>query len=213
MLLFSRVQLFCDPMDCNPPGSTVHGISQARLLEWVAISFSRGSSQFRDRTHVSCLAGGFFTPDPPGKPWMLLLPILSALGEVIKEFRYFLLFDMVTWLWVKASVTTPLNLKEERNIQFTSDIWEKKMDFYRANKEICIVSIWNLPFFMLRSMTISCLMLANPETTGLVQGATSNSLWLRERRMYGIAIYYFGFKWLKSTCSGLGIMEGGFTDD
>ena len=38
----------CDPMDCNPPGSSVHGIFQARVLEWIAISFSRGSSQPRD---------------------------------------------------------------------------------------------------------------------------------------------------------------------
>ena len=38
----------CDPMDCSPPGSSVHGIFQARVLEWVAISFSRGSSQPRD---------------------------------------------------------------------------------------------------------------------------------------------------------------------
>ena len=45
----------CDPMDCSPPGSSVHGISQARILEWVAISFSRGSSQSRDRTHISCI--------------------------------------------------------------------------------------------------------------------------------------------------------------
>ena len=44
----SLVQLFCDPMDCSPPGSSVHGISKARMLEWVAISFSRGSSQPRD---------------------------------------------------------------------------------------------------------------------------------------------------------------------
>ena len=51
----------CDPMDCSPPGSSVQGISQARILQWVAISFSRGSSQPRDRTHVSCIAGGFFT--------------------------------------------------------------------------------------------------------------------------------------------------------
>ena len=47
----------CDPMDCSPPGSSVHGILQARILEWVAISFSRGSSQPRDRTWVSCIAG------------------------------------------------------------------------------------------------------------------------------------------------------------
>ena len=39
---------FCDPMDCSLPGSSVHVISQARILEWVAVSFSRGSSQSRD---------------------------------------------------------------------------------------------------------------------------------------------------------------------
>ena len=56
-------------MDYSPPGSSVHGISQARILEWAAIPFSRGLSQPRDWTHVSCLAGAFFTPEPPRKPW------------------------------------------------------------------------------------------------------------------------------------------------
>ena len=57
----SAVSNSCFPMDCSPPGSSVHGISQARILEWVAISFSRGSSWPRDQTWVSCIAGGFFT--------------------------------------------------------------------------------------------------------------------------------------------------------
>ena len=54
----------CDPMDCSPPGSSVHGIFQARTLEWVAISSSRGSSQPRDQTTSlasPALAGRFFT--------------------------------------------------------------------------------------------------------------------------------------------------------
>ena len=50
-----------DPMDYSPPGSSVHGILQARTLDWVAISFSRGSSWLRDRTLVTCIAGGCFT--------------------------------------------------------------------------------------------------------------------------------------------------------
>ena len=50
----------CDPMDCSPPGSSIRGILQARILEWAAISFSRGSSQPRDRTWVSCIAGRCF---------------------------------------------------------------------------------------------------------------------------------------------------------
>ena len=48
-------------MDCSPPGSSVHGILQARILEWVATPSFRGSSQLRDRTQVSRIAGGFFT--------------------------------------------------------------------------------------------------------------------------------------------------------
>ena len=51
----------CDPMNCSLPGSSVHRISQAKLLEWVAISFSRGSYWPRDRTWVSCIAGRRFT--------------------------------------------------------------------------------------------------------------------------------------------------------
>ena len=51
----------CEPMDCSPPGSFAHGIFQARILEWVAISFSRRSSQPRDQTWVYHLAGKLFT--------------------------------------------------------------------------------------------------------------------------------------------------------
>ena len=46
----------CGPMDCSPPGFSVHGIFQARILGWFAISYSRGSSQLRDRTHISCIS-------------------------------------------------------------------------------------------------------------------------------------------------------------
>ena len=54
----------CDSMDCSLPGSSVHGTLQVRILEWVAIRFSRGSSQPCDRTQVSCIAG---RSEPPGK--------------------------------------------------------------------------------------------------------------------------------------------------
>ena len=50
----------CNPVDCSSPGSSIHGILRARILEWVAISFCRGSSQPRDRTQVSCIAGRRF---------------------------------------------------------------------------------------------------------------------------------------------------------
>ena len=61
VMSLSHVQIFCDPMDCSLPGYSVHGIFQARVLEWLAISFSRGSSQPRDRTLLSCIAGRCFT--------------------------------------------------------------------------------------------------------------------------------------------------------
>ena len=51
----------CDPMNCSPPGFSIHGIFQARVLGWGAISVSRRSSQPRDRTWVSCIAGRRFT--------------------------------------------------------------------------------------------------------------------------------------------------------
>ena len=51
----------CDPMDCSPPGSSVGGIFQARVLEWVSVSFSRGSSWPRDRTLISRIVGRRFT--------------------------------------------------------------------------------------------------------------------------------------------------------
>ena len=71
--LLSLVQLFCNPMDYSPPGSLVHGISQARLLKWVAISFSRGSSCPRDQTASPTLASGFFTTEPPGNLESMLI--------------------------------------------------------------------------------------------------------------------------------------------
>ena len=78
----SLVQLFRNPMDHSPPGSSVHGISQARILEWVTISSSRGSSQPRVEPKSSLsptLAGRFFTPASPGKP------LYTVQWEVIQE--------------------------------------------------------------------------------------------------------------------------------
>ena len=67
----AAVASLCDPMDYSQPGSSVHGIIQARILEWVAMPSSRGSSRLTDRTRISWgswTAGGFFTAEPLGKP-------------------------------------------------------------------------------------------------------------------------------------------------
>ena len=58
-------------MDCSHPGSSVHGILQAGILEWVAMPSSKGSSWTREQTHmsyVSCIVGGFFMAESPGNP-------------------------------------------------------------------------------------------------------------------------------------------------
>ena len=60
-LVAQSCSTICDHMDCSPPSSSANGVFQARILEWVAISFSRGSSQSRDWTQVSHIAGRFFT--------------------------------------------------------------------------------------------------------------------------------------------------------
>ena len=60
----------CEPKDCSLPGSSVLGILKARMLEWVAISSSRGSSPPRDRTCISCLGQWIVTAEPPGKSIM-----------------------------------------------------------------------------------------------------------------------------------------------
>ena len=65
-------QTLCNPMDCSLPGSTVHGIFQARLQEWVAISFSRRSSQPRDWTQVSRIVGRCFTVWATREVWIAL---------------------------------------------------------------------------------------------------------------------------------------------
>ena len=70
-LLIIMCPTLCAPLSCSPPGSSVHGIFQARIPEWVAISSSREFSKPRDQIRascVSCIAGRFFTTEPPGKP-------------------------------------------------------------------------------------------------------------------------------------------------
>ena len=88
----------CDPMDCSLPGFSVHGILQARILEWAAISFSRGSSRPRDWTWVSHNAGRCFKP--PGKPqglyrgrqinYLLLREIIERNQKQVKKYATFM---------------------------------------------------------------------------------------------------------------------------
>ena len=86
-----------NPMDCGPPGSSVHRLLQARILEWVAISSSRGSSQSRDPSPA--LVGQFFTTKPSGKHQ-------QQIGKIEEmEAEAFVLLDFPLWCYKWAAVS------------------------------------------------------------------------------------------------------------
>ena len=82
--------ILCNPMDCSPPGSSVHGVLQARILDWVAIFYSRGSSPPRiepESLVSSILASGFFITAPPGKLFSLHIYIHAAAAAAAKSLQ------------------------------------------------------------------------------------------------------------------------------
>ena len=85
----------CDLMDCSLPGSSVHGIFQARILDWVAISFFNGSSQPRNQTLSYELAGRFFTTEAPEKPPII---ILNQFHEAYWLINFLFLLSLILWL-------------------------------------------------------------------------------------------------------------------
>ena len=91
--LQSCLTLF-DPKDHGQPGSSVLGVSQARILEWVAISFSRGSLPPKDTTCVPCIVGEFFTTEPPRKHLSICyrysIRFATILYFYLKIFNYFI---------------------------------------------------------------------------------------------------------------------------
>ena len=91
---------------CNPMDYTVHGVLQARILEWVAIPFSRGSSQSRDRTQLSCIAGGFFTSWATREVWLStkeLILLNCGAGEDSWEFLG-QKWDQTSQYWRKSTL-------------------------------------------------------------------------------------------------------------
>ena len=82
----------CNPMHWNPPGSSVYGLLQARILEWVAIPFSRGSSRPREKTQIDCILQADSLPsEPPGKP---------------------LKFVYIPFFWISFSFRSPQSVEE-----------------------------------------------------------------------------------------------------
>ena len=100
----------CDPMDCSLPGSSVHGIFQARVLEWVAICFSSGSSQPRNQTWVSFIVGRcFYHLSHQGSPYIkeiLQEPCCQASGSPTCSYWIFLRWDPWPELdWILQSLS------------------------------------------------------------------------------------------------------------
>ena len=88
----------CNPLDCSSQGSSVYGIIEARILEWVTISSSKGSSWLRERTHVSCvscIAARFFTTEPAVLPFPALVWLILILFMVKSEMIVYFLLDIV----------------------------------------------------------------------------------------------------------------------
>ena len=98
----------CDPVDYSLPGSSVHGVFQARVLEWVAVSFSRGSSQPGDRTQVSCTAGRqtLYRLSRQGSP---ILPLYPPPYPVSCETSH-----KPSDFSLSASVSSPVSQRQQR---------------------------------------------------------------------------------------------------
>ena len=106
----------CDPMDCSLPGSSVHGIFQARILEWVAISFSRRSSIPRDWTWVSCMVGRHFTVwatrEVPCRLCVYVNGVENLQGIGVEGWYWNILFEQ-SWLWELSSCIIYSEKKEK----------------------------------------------------------------------------------------------------
>ena len=110
----SHVRLFCDPVDCTSPGSSVHGILQTRILEWVAIPFSRGSSQPRTKPGSPTLQADFFTIWAPKEKesWVF--------GSVLGLHRWY------------ASKESTCEFRDPRNLR--SVLWSERCPWRRKRQ-------------------------------------------------------------------------------
>ena len=109
-------------MDCSLPSSSVHGILQAGILEWVAIPFARGSSQPRDWIHVSCIAGRFFTDEPPGKrQWNITQPLKK--NEIMP--------CAATWMGLKSVIMSKKVRQRWKNTVWHPLYVDSKMKEYK----------------------------------------------------------------------------------
>ena len=101
-LVTQSCPILCNPMDCSLPGSSVHGILQARIMEWVAMLSSRGSSQPRNWIQVSCIASGFFTD------WATKEAQVATYTISINRVQFTLQFTTSIYWWLQSSISLPI---------------------------------------------------------------------------------------------------------
>ena len=109
MLSCSVMSDSCNPIDCSLPGSSVHRIHQARILEWVAVSFSRGSFWPRNWTQVSCIAGRLFTD---GATRETRLPLLTTSSPFLP--LQYILWEYFFWFSLTYSRSVVCKLASQR---------------------------------------------------------------------------------------------------
>ena len=127
--------VLCDLMDCSPPGSSVHGILQARILEWVAMPFSRGSSWPRDQTWSPALQADSLPSEPPGKPPKIpndpAVPLLGIYHEKITIQN-----DICIPMFTAALFTIARKWKQPRCLW--TDEWIKKLFYTHTHNGILL---------------------------------------------------------------------------
>ena len=129
----------CDPMDCSLPGSSVRGILQARILEWVAVPSSRGSSRPGDQTGVfcvSCTAAGFSPSELPGKPYALVL-----LKSKLREKKHCILMNSKWSLRFLKHTLTRIS-----NLPFFPHVWFTDVERWRSHHAMKKTDIFQKAF-------------------------------------------------------------------
>ena len=136
----SHVRL-CDPVDCSLPGSSVHGIFRARVLECVAISFSRGSSRPRYRTWVSLMAVDSLPSKAPGKPSSIWgIPYLFKVFLSNRHTGLWTIFTQAMFIISQISVLISKAVKK-----FVSNVFQRKILFQIFFWDIKNIDVSNSP--------------------------------------------------------------------
>ena len=132
----------CNPMNCSLPGSSVHGFLQANILEWVAVAFSRGSSQPKNQTHfscISCIAGGFFTKWATWETQNYHIdPTIPLLGVYLRKTKSLIWKDTCSSMSITALLTA--NIRKQPKCPSTNErinkMWHiHTMEHYSSHKK------------------------------------------------------------------------------